>query len=178
MKTCRKCNTTLIVGENISSSMFKNYDFECNGCKKIKENNYYATPKGKSIKKKATKKWLVKGDNLINNHQNSKKWRNNNPSKQKKLSIKWQFKEGCGVYGIFENGVCLYVGESTALTRRISIHNSLIKNPESSGYKRKHLYYNLQQHTNYVIGILEQTDNHKEREQFYINKLKPMYNGE
>ena len=121
---------------------------------------------------------------VVCNRNNSTKYRKNNPQKfkiynQNSPSNYEQNKKIAtskkGVYAIFEMGKCLYVGESSWLKQRIWAHNSYIKNPESSG-KRKHLYYKLQQHSSYVIGILEETDNHKEREQFYINQLKPMYN--
>jgi hypothetical protein len=95
-------------------------------------------------------------------------------SSSKVYAYKW----GSGVYGIFENGVCLYVGESTKLYRRICDHHTGYKNPQSANNKQRIPFYKkIQKHSKYVIGILEQCDNHKEREQFYINKLKPLYNG-
>ena len=82
---------------------------------------------------------------------------------QEKYVNKW----GSGVYGIFENGICLYVGESKILAKRFTEHNSY--NSAIAQYLKKH--------SNYVIGILEQTKNHLEKEKYYINKLKPKYNA-
>ena len=119
-------------------------------------------------------------------YKNSKKYRKNNPQKVKEYNSRYinDYQKNKkiatskkGVYAIFEMGKCLYVGESSWLKQRIWSHNSYIKNPLSASKNRQPLYYNLQQHSSYVIGILEETENHKEKEQYYINKLKPLYNG-
>ena len=81
-----------------------------------------------------------------------------------------------GVYGIYENGECLYVGESSILNQRISNHRWLLNNPEKSGGHFS-FYTKLQQHKHLIFGVIEECDNHKERETEYINKLKPKYNG-
>ena len=84
-----------------------------------------------------------------------------------------------GVYGMFENGICLYVGESKDIPRRLSQHKSWIKNPKltlkQNNYRYK-FYESLSKH-NIIFKILEKTDNHVEREQYYINKFKPIYNA-
>ena len=85
----------------------------------------------------------------------------------RKAVLKYANKWGKGVYGIFENGICLYVGESSQLKHRFIHHISLNSNIKDR----------LANHSGFVIGIIEQTENHKEREQHYINKLKPLYNG-
>lgn len=104
----------------------------------------------------------------------SKNWRDNNPQKQKASTKRW-LKCKSGVYAIYENGECLYVGESSSLYGRISHHKTAIKNPQlNTGHKN--LYQYLQNHPAYVIGIVEETPDHKERETFWINKLKPKYN--
>jgi hypothetical protein len=102
-------------------------------------------------------------------------WQINNPEKSYITKRKYH-KKIQGVYSIYENLECLYVGESNQLTHRINIHKSLINNPESSR-TQKELYYKLQQHSNLEFKILEETPNHKEREQYWINKLKPKYNA-
>ena len=81
-----------------------------------------------------------------------------------------------GVYVLFENNTCLYVGESLSLNRRKWNHTYWIKNPNKNKSQRW-LYEALQQHSNIEFHILEETNNHKEREQYYINKLKPIYNA-
>ena len=92
----------------------------------------------------------------------------NNTLEGKHTKERFKNKWGSGVYGIFENGVCLYIGESTSLSVRISNHkcyNTLI-----APYLKKH--------PSHIIGILEQCSNHKEKEVYYISKYKPLYNQE
>ena len=97
-------------------------------------------------------------------------------TKGKKITQKW-YEKVKGVYGIFENGVCLYVGESGRINHRISVHKCCINNPSSARKKVQYLYYHLQNHSNVIFGVIEETDNHKEREKFWINKLNPLYNA-
>ena len=89
----------------------------------------------------------------------------------KKIDNKWN----PGVYGIFENGECLYVGESIQPYKRLNNHKSAITNINPTNY-HKHLYEQLSQHTHLILGIIEETGNHKEREGYWINKLNPKYN--
>ena len=95
--------------------------------------------------------------------------------KKQKAADNWKWRKS-GVYAIYEMGKCLYVGESTQLNKRISNHKYYLHNPEAK-CQTPNLYKSIRQHTNWIIGILEETDNHVEREQFYINKLKPLYNA-
>ena len=88
----------------------------------------------------------------------------------------WRYK-GQGVYAIYDNGECLYVGESSQLNNRISQHKTWVKNPLSTKKSIQYLYNNLSQHKHIIFGVLEETPNHKEREQYWINKLKPKYNA-
>jgi hypothetical protein len=81
-----------------------------------------------------------------------------------------------GVYGLFEGDTCLYVGESSIVNNRISQHKTYIKNPSGAKQSEQSFYFNLQQY-DITFRILEECDNHKEREQYYINNLKPTYNG-
>lgn len=104
-------------------------------------------------------------------------WNKNNPEALKAINNRW-VKKLQGVYGIWENGKCLYIGESSGLLQRISNHKSNIKNPEVAPGIHVELYKNIQQHKNWVIGIIEQCNNHKEREKYYIKKLNPLYNGD
>ena len=94
----------------------------------------------------------------------------------RKRAIKKYNSKGKGVYGLFSNEVCLYVGESSKLTQRKISHLSCIKNPDNSKY-HKNLYLALQKHTNIEFRILEETPNHKEKEKHYIDKLAPKYNN-
>jgi hypothetical protein len=89
-------------------------------------------------------------------------------------SAKWR-KTGKGVYGIFFDNKCLYVGRSVKLNDRISQHKQYIKSdiPHNRHYI---LYDKLKQYSNLEIKILENTSNHKEQEQYWIQKLNPKYN--
>ena len=82
-----------------------------------------------------------------------------------------------GVYGIYNDNECLYIGESSRLTQRISRHKLFIKNPEKKTRGSNKMYYDLQKYSNIEFRILEKCDNHKEQEQYYINTLKPKYNA-
>ena len=103
------------------------------------------------------------------------KFKQEKPNQYQKSFNKWENKLGKGVYGMFEKGKCLYVGESGRLNARFSNHLSCLRNPERAVGVHKELYYNLIQH-DLEMGILENTDTHVRREQYYINKYKPIYN--
>lgn len=79
-----------------------------------------------------------------------------------------------GVYGIFEGDTCLYVGESQQYKRRISDHKYYIKNPFISS--TPNFYTKLQKHRNITFKILEACNDHKDKEQHYIDTYKPLYN--
>jgi hypothetical protein len=84
-----------------------------------------------------------------------------------------------GVYGLFENGECLYIGESKKPYNRMIQHKTWIKNPlleQKWNKSQPFLYLNLRQHNHIVFGIIEICDNHKEKEQYYIDIYKPLYN--
>ena len=100
-------------------------------------------------------------------------WYKSNTERKKKTTIKWS-KLKSGVYAIFENGKCLYVGETSRLNGRISDHKTWIKNPSVSN--NISFYNKLSNHKSYIIGVVEECSNHKEREKYWINKLKPLYN--
>jgi len=93
-----------------------------------------------------------------------------------KSSKKQWNKWGSGVYGIFENGECLYIGESSTLYRRLIQHKTGINNPKNYKF-HTNLYKKLQTHNYLIFGIIEETDNHVEREKFYIDMYKPVYNN-
>ena len=126
---------------------------------------------------KNRKKRLLEGKDKEYDKNYSSQYRISNKKYLNDLSKSWGTSKK-GVYAIFENGKCLHVGESSWLKQRISSHKTYTKNPKSSPKSQRGLYEILNKnHPLFVIGILEQTDNHKEREQFYINNLKPLYNG-
>lgn len=159
MKVCRDCNDELIIGKNAYPSIFKNKDYKCKSCRKKHSRKYYYTPKGKEVSLQAQKKYNKKTYNKEISYKQNQHWR----------------KQITGVYGIFENGRCLYIGESSETNNRISRHKTNIKNPEH-GKSHTMLYYNLQQHNHLIFGVIEECSNHKEREKYFINMYKPIYN--
>jgi predicted GIY-YIG superfamily endonuclease len=84
-----------------------------------------------------------------------------------------------GVYKISSNNLVLYVGQSKQLNGRIDKHKHHIKNPNSKGIKQKKLYDTINtQYPNYTISIIEECSVDKliERENYWINELKPILN--
>jgi hypothetical protein len=86
------------------------------------------------------------------------------------------YKKKQGVYGIFSGDECLYVGESSQLIKRIADHKCCINNPKSSPKAEQQRYIRIAEYSNVGIKVLEETDNHKERELYWINKLSPTLN--
>jgi hypothetical protein len=144
---CRKCNVELVVGENITKSQIKYSNYICKPCNK----QWNQSDIGKASHKKYTKS--NKGKANFNKYYNKKQ----------------------GVYGIFSGKTCLYVGESSRLSQRMSVHKSYIKKPETSG-RHKQLYIRISQHDNVYFKVLEETKNHKEQEIVWIDYMNPLYN--
>ena len=90
----------------------------------------------------------------------------------KKERNKW----GSGVYGIFEDGKCLYIGESSTLYRRLIQHKTGVNNPKHYKF-HTNLYKALGTHNHLIFGVIEECENHKEREQHFIDIYKPIYNN-
>ena len=157
VKTCKKCNVDLVVGKNIVPSQWKIHNYTCKTCRKKANKERNKDPKFQAKQREYVKR-------------NRKK----NPNAQLSYVNKQKNKWGSGVYGIFENGICLYIGESIELYKRMIFHKTMIKHPEKTSTPK--LYESLQQHNYLIFGIIEQCDNHKEQEKFYINKLNPKYN--
>ena len=103
-------------------------------------------------------------------------WKRNNVEHTNQLASKYAYAKQ-GVYGIFSDNQCLYVGESTMLTSRINKHSSHL-----NGKSRQHvrgqekLYELMDAYDNKEIRILQECQNHKERELYWINKLNPLFN--
>ena len=110
----------------------------------------------------------------------NKKWGKNNPKLNKQSVKKWQ-NNTSGVYGIYDNDKVLYVGQSVGINGRFKSHRHCIKCPKSV---EKHapesinLYNNLRSHSNVSIRIIEECSREVllQREQHYIDTLKPLYN--
>ena len=91
-----------------------------------------------------------------------------------KASVKKHQTSKQGVYGIFSNQTCLYVGESGWLNSRIPQHKANIFNKITA--PQVELYLSIRQHDNIEIRILEETPNHKTQERIWIDYLNPLYN--
>ena len=158
MKTCGGCKETKSITDFYKMKRSKDsYHSQCKDCAKAYNQRWSKTDNGKSSLVKAALKYK-------------------RTEKGKESAKRWTHKIQ-GVYGIFENGICLYVGESKRLLHRLADHKSFIKNPECIESKRNPLYSRLTKHNHLIFGVLEETPNHKERETYYINQLKPLYNA-
>jgi excinuclease UvrABC nuclease subunit len=110
----------------------------------------------------------------------NKKWGKNNPKLNKQSVKKWQ-NNTSGVYGIYDNDKVLYVGQSKAINGRWSSHKSFFNNQQLADKHQKrmaHLYISLRQHSNVDYRIIEECSREVllQREQHYIDTLKPLYN--
>jgi predicted GIY-YIG superfamily endonuclease len=150
MKTCIKCNKEKPLTEFNFSNKKRGYIKSY--CKKCSPQSPYNSNWSKEYYK--------------NRKDDIKLWHN-----------KW--KEGNGVYGIFENDKCLYVGESSRVNERMSKHRAIMNNNKLSKHHPSHvnLYSQLSKHKNIIVKLLEKTDDNKEREKYFIKKLKPLYNA-
>ena len=157
MKECRKCKKTKEITDFTKSKTSKDgLGSWCRSCVNQATYKYKATPHGKKVQLENSKRFFKtdKGKQIVKKYKNSL---------------------GAGVYGIFADDKCLYIGESSTLRHRISTHYSGIKNP-TTGSKHKPLYEILSQYNNIEIKVLEETSNHKEREYYWIDQLKPKFN--
>ena len=103
----------------------------------------------------------------------SKQWVKTNPEQYKYNIKKWR-NNISAVNGIYDNDLCLYVGKSFRVTKRIAEHKSNIESTTNT--PQKELYEQLSQHIHLIFGIIEECDNHKEREDYWIRRLNPKYN--
>lgn len=83
-----------------------------------------------------------------------------------------------GVYQIIAGGEVVYIGRSRRINCRMSKHRYYFNNPEKCNVKaQRKMYEDMRsKYDSIEVKVLELTENHKEREQYYINKLKPLYN--
>jgi hypothetical protein len=136
---------------------------KCNEVKPVSEFHKHKTGKfGVDSKCKVCKRLYSKKYSKTLNHKISVK------KYQTKLSV---------IYGIFDEIECLYVGQSKWFNSRKHYHNFLIKNCKSNN-KQKQLYLSLDKHPNRNIRIIEECSPEVllQREQHYIDTLKPKYN--
>ena len=169
-KVCKTCKSELPKTKeyfNPNGKYFKSY---CRKCSKKKNKKWKENNPEKHLE--GVKNWQK--NNLKKHKENFKKWKENNFEKHKESIEHWKYKKQ-GVYAIFSSNKCLYVGESKQLLNRISYHKTHIKNPETKTLQTN-LYNNLRQYSNLEFKILEETEDHKIRETYWINKLNPIFN--
>jgi hypothetical protein len=160
-KCCTKCSIEKPLTEFSKTKnvrMKDGYQWWCKSCLKV----YYLNNK---------EKWKARD-------KYNEQWKLNNPEKTKKHVKTWKYKIS-GIYEWYENDICLYVGQSIQLNGRIQEHKSLFKNSELSvKYIQAYLYEALRQHQNPQIRIIEEClpEVLLEREQYYIDTKKPLYN--
>lgn len=119
------------------------------------------------------------------------RYKANNPEKVKEIqkkSFQKRYKENYegiikprykykGVYGLFSGGKCLYIGESTQIRQRLNYHHCSIRNPKSVKIPSEiEFYKKFSNHIGIVGGIIEECDNHKKREKYWIDYYQPEYN--
>lgn len=158
MKTCSKCKNeypSTLEYFNNNPRVKNGFQSYCKPCLKDYNKKYSKTDKCK---------------------QSVKNWSKNNLNKMDIYNRNFMKSAGQGVYGIYENGVCLYIGSSKRLKQRFVEHKAGIEKLSCSKIWIP-FYETLRKNHNYIImGTLEQTDNYKERESFYINTYQPLYN--
>ena len=158
MKKCSKCHETKELTEFSKRSISKDG----------------LAPYCKVCDRQSIKQWRLNNPEK-KSAQNKRYWEKNT-DKVKTINANWNNRIS-GVYAVYDENVCLYVGESKGVPKRISQHKCHINNPQSASKASQPLYYNLIKHSNIEFKILEETSNHKEREKYWINQLKPKYNG-
>ena len=142
MKECRECGKEKPLTEfNLNCSKTGRLRPYCKFCDSLRSKKDYHN--NKDHKKRLNKEWREKTNYKA-------------PGGYKTNPIK-------GVYGMFRNGICYYIGSSKNVFRRRShwvVQNSHIKLDMSK----------------YIWGIIEECDNYREREEYYISIYNPEFN--
>tara|TARA_R110001632_G_scaffold232527_1_gene373531 strand:- start:441 stop:974 length:534 start_codon:yes stop_codon:yes gene_type:complete len=112
----------------------------------------------------------------LDNPEYKKQWNEDNPKYDKNHKSSEPT-----VYGLYDGDTCLYIGQSIQLTGRWAKHKTLIKNPDTvSKHHSNHvdLYNNIRSHSNVDYRIIEEVSPEVllQREQYYIDAYKPLYN--
>lgn len=157
MKTCSKCSIKKLLTEFYKDKTKRDgLHSNCKECNKLSVKNF------RILNPDYDKNYC-----LIN-------------AKVKNLKTKQWANSIQGVYEIYSNKICLYVGQSKQLKNRISEHKTHIKSKTLSTKLRAfQLYNSLRTHINVSIRVIEECsqDILLEREQHYIDTKKPLYNN-
>lgn len=81
-----------------------------------------------------------------------------------------------GVYGIFLFGQLIYIGSSKNILQRIISHVEAAMNLTQNQDARKKYYWMKLCKQFVTFSMIERTDNYLERENYYIELYKPIFN--
>jgi hypothetical protein len=143
MKTCRKCNKEFELEhfnfQNKKKGILRPY---CRYCDRARvRKNYHENREARLA--------------------TQKEWQKRTGYKAKGS---YKYNPIAGVYGMFRDGICYYVGSSKNLYRR------------RSGWVVKNSHLKLDM-SKYVWGIIEECSNYREREEYYISIYNPEFNS-
>ena len=156
-KVCTNCEVELNPGVNVYLSLFKRASYKCKACKKQQS-------KGEHIRNWPKQTFKDKKESYLNEYHKS---------------------EGAGVYGIFNKGECVYIGETNAIRQRITSHFSKHIKPQEQLDKGRFqppipilLAKGKLDREDLTYEIFEQEDDkaiRQIRETWYINKYIAEY---
>jgi len=180
MKSCKKCNVELVVGENWYSSMAKIGDYKCKKCKNQLTNSW-------QLQNPKKRKLYDKNYRDKNGSERTKMWVQNNLEQHKQNLEKKHNSINPGVYAVYYRWLLLYIGESQKPYRRISQHLSkpyvkggkgktissskVVELMVDRNLKYKHLSYKILEFENDYNSRLELEDKYRCELKPYINPL-------
>ena len=83
-----------------------------------------------------------------------------------------------GVYSIWNETKCLYIGYSNTISDRMSKHRYYFKKPNKCNVKsQREMYEDMRLNYDHIKVHYLELDVNKNRESFWISLLKPKYNG-
>jgi len=97
-------------------------------------------------------------------------------AKGKASTKRWIDSQPKGIYGIFHNDDCLYIGKSNQISNRFSKHISYLKNPNSAPKSKQPFYKHLQQYDYLEYRIIKETTDYS-IEKDYISQYSPSWNN-
>ena len=168
MKECSKCHTTKELTEFYKTGG-RCKKCICQAARDWQTNNADRDKQTKKLYRENNKDYFL---------NKALEWNKANPNKFRANLNKYQTKTS-GVYQILNSkDECLYVGQSKSFNARKNTHMTFWKNPDADK-QHPSLYKNLNQEGEIKIQLIEECPKELllEREQYYINKLKPKYNA-
>ena len=83
-----------------------------------------------------------------------------------------------GVYSIWHQTECLYIGHSSIIKERMRKHRYYFKKPEKCNVEaQRKMYEDMKRNYNNIKVHHLELDVNKNRESFWIGLLNPKYNG-